>query len=264
MRSSSALKVAMALSGPHASVTSAAHTNDVCSSDSSGGRSMLNTTAATPPVVATPISPTMKMPRRQRHRKLRSLPGASASGAARGSSAACGRRPRRALVRARRRGAAAWREGGVRASGGRDRRASLRSTAEPSGSAGVAPSRLRPQLGDQDDAPRRRRQRAAPSPDRGRRQASRPRPRRRGATARTSDADAGDQRPPPRAPWPAAARRAPDEPVATSAPTVATTPATHARPSTSPAGSRARRRPRRPRHRSRRRGHVQRAGRRGR
>ena len=65
----------MALSGPHASVTSAAHTNEVCSSDSSGGSSMLNTTAATPLVVATTISPTMKRPRRQRHRTLRSSPG---------------------------------------------------------------------------------------------------------------------------------------------------------------------------------------------
>ena len=36
MRSSSALKVAMALSGPHASVTSAAQTNDVCSRGSDG------------------------------------------------------------------------------------------------------------------------------------------------------------------------------------------------------------------------------------
>src|SRR3546814_20497403 len=70
MRSSSGRKVGIALSGPHASVTSAAHTNDVWSSGSSGGSSMLNTSDAAPPVAATPRRPVRKRPRRQRQRRL--------------------------------------------------------------------------------------------------------------------------------------------------------------------------------------------------
>ena len=75
MRSSSALKVAMALSGPQSLSTSAAQTNEVCRSGSSGGRLMLKTTDATPPAPATLTSPTTNKPRRQRQSVLRRLAG---------------------------------------------------------------------------------------------------------------------------------------------------------------------------------------------
>jgi hypothetical protein len=73
MRSSSALKLASALSGPHSSVTSEAHTKLVWRSTSSGGRSMLSRTKAKPAQPATDSRPARNSGRRQRHRMLRRL-----------------------------------------------------------------------------------------------------------------------------------------------------------------------------------------------